>query len=312
VSDPKQLAVEIVDAINDLAEQHEGHRAAHAKGTLLTGTFTATTEGSALTTAEHMKGRSVRVTARFSNGGADPGGPDHGKDGRGLAVKAYLEDGTTTDMVTVTLPVFFVRTPEDFLAFTRARVPDPETGQPDMAKLGPYFEAHPESLPAVQASLSAGHPESYASGRYNGLHAFRWANGDGASRWVRFSFEPEGGEKTIDEGAAKALGDDYLQTDVLERCAAGGVRFRLVLQLGEDGDPTDDPTVAWPEERETVVAGHLELTGPDTERERDGDVLVFDPTRVTEGIESSDDQILHIRSHAYAESVLRRSGVARA
>lgn len=53
----------------------------------------------------------MRVTARFSNDGADPGRPDHGKDGRGLAVKAYLEDGITTDMVTVTLPVFFVRTP---------------------------------------------------------------------------------------------------------------------------------------------------------------------------------------------------------
>ncbi len=41
-------------------------------------------------------------------------------------------------------------------------------------------------------------------------------------------------------------------------------------------------------------------------------MLVFDPMRVTDGIEPSDDQILHIRSHAYAESVLRRSGVARA
>ena len=79
---------------------------------------------------------------------------------------------------------------------------------------------------------------------------------------MRFSFEPEGGEKTIDEDAAKALGDDYLQTGVLDRCAAGGIRLRLVLQLGEDGDPTDDPTAAWPEERETVVAGQLELTAP--------------------------------------------------
>jgi catalase len=32
---------------------------------------------------------------------------------------------------------------------------------------------------------------------------------------------------------------------------------------------------------------------------------------VTDGIETSDDPILHARSDAYAESVLRRSGVRR-
>ena len=38
------------------------------------------------------------------------------------------------------------------------------------------------------------------------------------------------------------------------------------------------------------------LDGPDLERERDGDVLVFDPTRVTDGIELSGDTILRFRS----------------
>ena len=30
-------AEQVVDAINDISGSHEGHRAAHAKGTLLTG-----------------------------------------------------------------------------------------------------------------------------------------------------------------------------------------------------------------------------------------------------------------------------------
>ena len=34
------LAEQVVDAINDISGRHEGHRAAHAKGTLLRGTFT--------------------------------------------------------------------------------------------------------------------------------------------------------------------------------------------------------------------------------------------------------------------------------
>ncbi len=176
---PQALAKEIVDAINDLAGRHEGHRAVHAKGTLLAGTLTATPEGAALTRAAHLQGDPTRVTARFSNGGGNPGAPDHGQDGRGLAVKAYLPDGSTSDFVTVNLPCFFVRTAEDFLAFTRARVPDPDTGQPDMEKLGKFFEAHPEAMPAIQAALLPERPESYASVRYNGIHAFRWTAGDG-------------------------------------------------------------------------------------------------------------------------------------
>ena len=37
-------------------------------------------------------------------------------------------------------------------------------------------------------------------------------------------------------------------------------------------------------------------------------VLVFDPTRVTTGIELSDDPVLRFRRRAYSESVARRTG----
>ena len=145
-----ELAEQAVDAINDIAGKHPGHRAAHAKGTLLAGTFTPSASG--LTTAAHMQDEPVRVTARFSNGGGDPGIPDYAKEGRGLAVKFYLPDGSRTDVVALSLPCFFARTPEDFLEFTRARKPDPETGQPDFEKIGAWLEAHPEAGPAIQAA----------------------------------------------------------------------------------------------------------------------------------------------------------------
>ena len=56
------------------------------------------------------------------------------------------------------------------------------------------------------------------------------------------------------------------------------------------------------------AAGVLELTGQETGRETGGDVLVFDPTRVTDGIECSDDPVLLFRPKAYSESVARRTG----
>jgi catalase len=303
------LAEAVVDAINKLSGTHPGHRAAHAKGTLCSGSFLATPEAAAITRAAHMQGSPVPVTARFSNGGGDPGVPDYANEGRGLAVKLYLPDGTRTDMVALSLPAFFVRTPEDFLEFTRLRRPDPATGQPDMERLGEWLGKHPEAGAAIQAALSAPLPASYASIGYNGIHAFRWVNADGVARDVRFRWEPEGGVETLSQDEAREAGPDYLQEEIFTRLP---VAFRLVLQLAEPGDPVDDPTAAWPEERERVEVGRLELTGPEEERERDGDVLVFDPMRLTDGIEASDDPILRFRPRAYSVSVEMRSGAVRA
>jgi catalase len=303
------LPEDAVDAINEVSGRHPGHRAAHAKGTLCEGTFTAGPAAASLTRAAHMQGEPVRATVRFSNGGGDPNVPDYAREGRGMAVKLYLPDGSTTDLVALSLPVFFVRTPEDFVEFTRLRKPDPETGQPDMERLGAWLGEHPEAGPAIQASLAAEPPASYARVAYNGIHAFRWVSADGAARSVRFSWEPEAGEATLSPEEARERGRDYLREEIRERVAREPVTFRLVVRIAEEGDPIDDPTAAWPEERERVEVGRLEVTRPDSDRERDGDVLVFDPTRVTDGIELSGDPILSFRPRAYSVSVERRTGV---
>ncbi|HVD56606.1 MAG TPA: catalase, partial [Thermoleophilaceae bacterium] len=101
------FAETVVDAINEVSGAHPGHRAAHAKGTLMAGSFTAAPRAAEHTSAAHMQGDPVRVTARLSNGGADPGIPDYAREGRGLAVKFYLPDGSKTDIVGLTLPCFF-------------------------------------------------------------------------------------------------------------------------------------------------------------------------------------------------------------
>jgi catalase len=264
----------------------------------MAGSFSAAPRAAELTSAAHMQGDPVRVTARLSNGGADPGIPDYAREGRGLAVKFYLPDGSKTDIVGLTLPCFFVRTPEDFLEFTRARI-KPEELMPE------FLGAHPEALPAIQAALGADPPESYATCAYNSIHSFRWTGPGGAPRWVRYRFEPEAGKRSLSGEEARARGRDYLQEDLLAR---GEIAFRLVVVIAEEGDAVDDPTVAWPDERERVEVGRLVLDGPETEREREGDILVFDPTRVTDGIELSDDPILLFRPRAYSVSVERREG----
>jgi catalase len=287
-------AEEVVDAIGAISGTHPGHRAAHAKGTLLTGTFTP--NGSGLTKAAHMQDTPSRVTARFSNGGGDPNIPDYAHEGRGMAVKFYAPNGEKTDIVALSMPAFFVRTPEDFLSFTQARQ-DPEKLMPD------WIGAHPEALPPIQAFLASGIPASYATCTYNSIHSFRWIDADGGSRFVRYLWEPEAGEQTLSAEEAKERGRDYLQEEILAR---GESAFRLLVVIADESDPVDDPTVAFPDERERVEVGRLVLDGPELEREQGDDVLVFDPVRVIDGIELSDDPILHFRSEAYRVSVGRR------
>ena len=147
-------AQDVVDAINDVSGAHPGYRAAHAKGILCAGSFTASPAAARISRAAHLQGEPVQTTVRFSNGSGDPTRSDGANDGRGLAVKFYLPDGSRTDIVAITLPLFFVRTPEDFLAFTRVRKPDPETGQPDLEKVGAFLAEHPEAGPAIPRSTA--------------------------------------------------------------------------------------------------------------------------------------------------------------
>jgi catalase len=306
-----QLEEEIVDAIQDIGGRHEGYRAVHAKGSLGAATFTPSEGAKDVCRAAHFQDGPVRSHVRFSNGSGNPHGRDAAQDGRGIGVKLYLPDGTTTDIVALSRRQFFVRTPEDFLEFTLARKPDPETGQPDMEKLGAFLGAHPEAGPAVQEQLASKPPVSYATVAYNGIHSFRFTAPDGTRRWVRYRFEPAAGEAVLEDEEAAERDRDYLQHEIAERLEEGPVVFTLYAVVARDGDPIEDPTQAWPDDRETIELGRLELTGIATDRERDGDVLVMDPTRVTDGIEPSADPILNARGDIYAESVYRRSGTRR-
>jgi catalase len=302
----QDLAVRLVDALNVLYGAHPGHRAAHAKGSYYQATFTPTAEAAGLSRAPHFRGGGVPALVRFSNGSGNPQSHDGTADGRGMAVKFDLGGGTSTDIVALTLPLFFARTPEAFLAFTEARTPDPQTGQPDMARFMAFLGEHPEAGAAVQAAMAARPPQSFAQLSFNSIHSFRLLDAAGGSRFVRYRWIPEAGEAFIEPEDARSRDADYLASDMAERLDAGPVVFRLLAILATPDDDVDDPTVAWPADHETVELGRLEISAVAADPEGDGAVVVFDPTNVVDGIECSDDQILHARNAAYSESVNRR------
>jgi catalase len=288
-----------VDGINDTFGSHRA-RALHAKGTVCRGVFTATPEAGRLTRAAHMQGRPVETTIRLSNGSGDPGSPDYAPDVRGLATSFHLPDGSRTDISAQSSPRFPVRTPDAFIELVRANKP----GLGRLWKMPLFLARHPEALRALPVDApTLKPPESYAGRRYYAIHAYKWVDADGGERFVRYTWVPAEPGENLSAKEAKSRGRDYLQEDLRDRLERASIHFTLSVQIAADGDSVDDPTSVWPEERETISAGTLEVTG----LHAGDDGLVFDPGRITDGIELSDDPILRFRPAAYSVSVERRS-----
>jgi catalase len=302
------LYEQIIEVVNGLYGAHPGMRALHTKGSWCEGTFTASPAAAQLSKAFHLRGEPITALVRFSNAGGKPNAHDADRDARGMAVKLRGSDGEEIDILATTTPAFVTRTPEDFLELLRLRLPDPETGEPNMEKLGAFFAAHPECQTAVQATIGAQPLASFATAPYYSPHTFWLVDVAGERHPARYRWLPEAGEQRLEDDAARERGRDYLHEELGERLAAGPVAFTLMLQLPAPDDPLDDPTVLWPDDRELVEAGRLEITAKVEDPEGDGHIDVFDPTRVPAGVELSDDAILHARPRAYSVSAYRRLG----
>jgi catalase len=299
-----------MEAIHRRFGRHEGHRALHAKGIICAGTFTATPPAAKLTRAAHMSGAPVPAIARFSNGSGNPKVPDYVPDVRGLAVSFELPDGSRTDISAQTAPHFPFKDERGFVGLLEAAKPSPTV----LYKLPVAIARNPRlafalprlalTLPANLKSLSSP-PASFASRSYLGIHAFKWLNGDGGERWVRYTWRPTIDEPDPARGEAKERGRDYLFDDLRERFESGGVRMDLEIQIAGPDDNPHDPSSEWPDERERVTVGTLEVNAVDTTPD---DAIVFDPMRLTDGIEASDDPVLHFRPAVYSLSHAERTG----
>jgi catalase len=296
-----------IDAIRATGGAQPGNRALHAKGKLYRGTFTATPDAATLSRAAHLSGGGVPALVRFSSGSGNPQQPDNVPGVRGMAVKFTLPDGSTTDVSTQTAKLFPASTPDGFVSLLKAMRPGPTAP----LRLIGYIATHPgfvKALPVVKEANKV--PASYGTVAYHGLHAFRWIAADGSERFVRYHLQPGAGEEFLPADVAKAKGADFLAAELDERLASQPVRFDYQVQIAAQDDSTVDPSKPWHSEQ-TVTVGTLEITGVETEREHGGDIVVFDPMRVTDGIEPSDDPVLRFRTVAYSASVKLRTGVDR-
>jgi catalase len=297
----------LTDAFEQADGVHPGFRRNHARGVCVSGFFESNGKGVSLSKAGVFESGRVPVIGRFSTGGGDPYRTDRPDAVRGLGLQFSMSNGEVWRTSMIHLPVFLVRTPESFHELVIAGAPDPVTGKPNPARLKDFFGRHPESVAALKIVKSQPPSSGFADSTFHGLHAFRFTNAAGVSVPVRWIFTPE----QTSSGASPAPEDSkYLFHDVIAQIHRQPLRWRLILLVGQPGDPTNDPTLPWPAEREQVDVGTLTLDRVESDDNSAVRDILFDPLVLPAGIAPSDDPLLSARSAVYSRSYTRRSGEA--
>jgi catalase len=299
------LAQDLLQQFDTIFGLHPGFRPAHAKGTLLTGTFTPSASAASLTRAPHMNREATPVTVRFSDATGIPLIPDTDPNAnpKGCGIRFHLADRVHTDIIAHSTDGFPTRTGNEFLEFLRALASsDPKnlSGSPLEAFLG----SHPKALAFVQAPKPA--QSSFAREAFFGITAMCFINKDGASRHGRYRIVPEAGIEHLADAAAAGKSANFLFDELAERIAKGPVKFKIIAQLANDGDIVNDATEHWPEDRTLLDLGTFALTAPVADDAREQQQIIFDPLPRVDGIDASDDPLLELRAAVYLISGRRR------
>jgi catalase len=302
-ADPEDM----INALNGMFGSHKGYRAVHAKGFCGAGTLTATPEAAEYTKASLFDGHAVPTMFRFSLAPGNPEVSDLEQAPRSLVARMEDADGTTMDLVMINVLFVFVKDPADFAPFFRALTPDPATGKADPAKVKAHFDKHPEAARFVEFLEKSPVPASYATVPYYAVHTFYFTNAQGERRPARWIAEPVAGRAGLTDEQAKGLTPNFLRDELRQRAEKGPVAWDLYLQFPGPDDPLVDASAAWPEDRTKVKVARLELASVDASGSKGPcDEVMFDPTSVPEGVETSGDPVLLIRPAAYAVSYSRR------
>jgi len=303
----KSVPEQLVDTMTTLAHgPYKGFRANHAKGIMVSGTFTPAASAKSLSKAAHLQKGSVPVLVRFSDTTGVPNIPDADGNARpyGMAIRFQLPKDEYTDIVSISFNGFPVGTPEDFLAFLNAIA----ASGPDVPKPTPieqFLGTHPAALKFVTTPKPV--PVSFTTEAFYGVNAFSFTNAKGDTRYGRYRIMPVGGEKALTAEQVAKVGPNYLFEELPARLKKGPMKFRISVQLAEKGDELNDGTAVWPDDRPQVVLGTLTLKKvlPDSAQVEKS--LMFSPLNLVDGIGASDDPILAARPAAYAISYGRRS-----
>jgi catalase len=294
----------LVDALAPPTGPALGHRRNHAKGICFTGLFEANGAGSELSQAQVFARGQYPVLGRFNLGTPDPNAPDATVRVRGLGIRISTPDGQEWRSAMIDLPFFPVSTPQAFYELLMA------SGSKDPEAMKNFAAAHPEIGAFGAWAKSAPWTGSYAEERFNSINAFAFTDGSGADHVVRWSLVPAAQPVPVPPEDLAKRGPDFLEQEISQRAAAGPIRWTMTVTVANPGDPTADPSKAWPDDRRTVEVGTLTVQKVLAEPDGPCRDINFDPTVLPAGIRTSDDPFPAARSAAYAKSYDRRTAEA--
>jgi catalase len=298
----------MIDGFQQANGVHPGFRRNHAKGVCIAGSFESNGQGTRLSRAVVFQAGRTPVVGRFAIAVGKPEAADGPQAVRSMALSFRPPHGEEWRTGMNNIPVFVVSTPQAFYEQLLASRPDPATGKPDPAARKAFLAGHPETVRALQAITAKPFSTGFANASYNSLDAFRFIDAAGVSTPVRWSmvavepFEPEKPDQTA------VTDKNYLFDDVIAQIGRGPLQWHLVVTIGRPDDPTNDATVAWPDDRDRVDVGTLTIDHIEGEAPGNCRDINFDPLVLPSGIATSDDPLLSARSGAYSESFTRREG----
>jgi catalase len=302
----KSLPQQIADVMVQLngGTIQKGFRFTHAKGVVLTGTFTPAKGAAAFSRAAHFRAP-VPITVRLSDGTGMPKINDDNANAspRGMAIRFALPGGAFTDIVANSHNGFFVGTGDDFLAFLKAIAATTPTS-PHPSPIEQFLGGHPRALKVITDSKPL--PVSFANLGFFGNNALLFVDSAGTKRAGRYQILPVAGIRQLSAAAGAKLSPNYLFQDVTRRIAKGPITYRLMVQLPNPGDPTSDGSIVWPDDRKTVELGTLSLRTIAPKNEELQRSLAFSPIFLTDGIQLADDPFIALRAAVYALSAQHR------
>jgi catalase len=269
---------------------------------MLEGVFTPTPEAAALSKAPHFHAASTPVTVRFSDSTGLPHIPDNDANAtpNGMAIRFNLpvQNGRRqhTDVIGHSIPHFPVHDGREFGEFLKAIMAS-SPGAPSPTPVEQFVGSHPAALRFVTAPKPFA--QSWGSQSYYALNAFKFVAADGTETFIRYQMRPDVGHLTLTEDEAKAKGPDYLREEIAERVKKGPVGLKLVAQIAETGDVTDDITAEWPDSRKIVELGSISIERLHPGSDKEQKHAIMDPIPRVDGIEPSADPILEFRAALY-------------
>lgn len=270
------------------------------------GYFKPTAKAAELSKAPHLNSSSTPVLVRFSSSTGIPDIPDTKSDAnpRGMGIRFVLgDDGHRhTDIIAHSTAFFPVRTGEGFLQLLSAI---------GGGTIGEFLRENPAAAAFVIDPKPS--PTSFATQKYFGVNAFKFISGEDKETFVRYRIVPEE-YSVLSDSDLESKSESYLYEELPERLAKGSIAFKLLVQVAEEGDVTDDATVHWPEDRQLVELGSITLEEIESEAQskKDEKNIILDPVPRVDGIEPSDDPLLDMRAAIYLLSGRERRAAAEA